>query len=139
MNSIFRNILSHNKLRGLLTRKKVTSLLILIDGVAVLFATPTVSFASSLFRVNASRTGDGEQNWQSSTTSASNVKTLGYPEFLTIGLDYLEFGKSGKGQGGEVGLLFDTFYGWVIGDSKLWQTTNGGRTCQQINYSIHDI
>ena len=49
MKNTFRNTVSHDKLRGLLT-KKVTRLLILTAVVVVLFVTPTVSFASSNLR-----------------------------------------------------------------------------------------
>ena len=47
MKNTFRNTVTHGKLRGLLTKKKVTSLLILIAIGAAFFATPTVSFVHS--------------------------------------------------------------------------------------------
>jgi photosystem II stability/assembly factor-like uncharacterized protein len=116
MKNAFRNTVSHDKLSGLSTRKKVTSLLILTAIVAALFATPTVSFASSNFR-----NGNGRQ---SHTASVTSIHSNTQPKPL-IAIRML-----------------DTMHGWALTDNSILKTANGGISWQDVtptNVVIHQI
>jgi len=115
MKNAFRNTVFHGMLRGLPTRKKVTSLLILTAVVAVLFATPTVSFATSNLR-----NGSGQSHTASVTTIHSNTQPK---PIIAI-------------------RMLDTMHGWALTDNSILKTADGGISWQDVtpaNVSIHQI
>ena len=115
MKNALRNTVSHDKLRGLLTRKKVTSLLILTAVVAVLFATPTVSFARS----HLSNGSD-----QSHTARVTTIHSNTQPKPL-IAIRML-----------------DAMHGWALTDNSILKTADGSISWQDItpaNVSIPQI
>jgi photosystem II stability/assembly factor-like uncharacterized protein len=99
MKNTFRNTVAHNKLSGLRTKKKVTSLLMLIAVGVALFATPTVSFARS----HLSNGSD-----QSHTTSVTTIHSNTQPKPL-IAIRML-----------------DTMHGWALTGTSVLKTPDGG-------------
>jgi photosystem II stability/assembly factor-like uncharacterized protein len=115
MKNTFRNTVSHDKLRGLLTKKKVISLLILTAVVAALFATPTVSFASS----NLSH-GSNQSHTANVTTIHSDTQQK---PLIAI-------------------RMLDTMHGWALTDNSILKTADGGTSWQDVtpaNVSIPQI
>jgi photosystem II stability/assembly factor-like uncharacterized protein len=115
MKNAFRNTVSHDKLRGLPTRKQVTSLLILIAVGAAIFATPTVSFA----RNNLSN-GSDQSHTARVTTIHSNTQLK---PLIAI-------------------RMLDTMHGWALTDNSILKTADGGVSWQDVtpaNVSIPQI
>ena len=110
MKNTFRNTVAHDKLRGLLTKKKVTSLLILIAVGAALFATPTISFARSHLS-----NGSGQSHTASVTTIHSNTQPK---PIIAI-------------------RMLDTVHGWALTDNSILKTANGGISWQDVTPKDH--
>ena len=101
MKNTFCNTVSHDKLRGLLPKKKVPSLLMLIAVGTAIFATPTVSFAHSHL-----------SNGSSQSSLATLTQSSHRSSKPTVPLTAIR--------------MLDKAHGWALTSTSVLKTSDGG-------------
>ena len=158
MKNAFRNTVSSDKLRGLPTRKQVTCLLILTVVVAALFATPTVSFASSNLR-NGSSQSQIYHRSLTQTVPLTAIRMLDRSKGWALTAHNILFTSNGGQNWKDVtpsGSLYSQYavgdfmndkYAWIASTAQMFEndgvnvlhTSDGGQHWQSSKISLSNV